>query len=746
MNYLLVTFEAVHSSGGGLSTYMRNIIKAHNVAHKRAVVLAINHNVNNEKKYTEGSVQIIEWNPSADDAFKWMGYWPSVSYAISNKIKNIIDNGLRPEWVEFPDGYGLGYFTIQRKLTLEDRFKDLKILITSHCPVSHIEELEGKNPFQIQRYFMKEMEKFCLLGANAIICPSKVHAEFLHNEWGINVDRLSVIYNPYEPSSKPNEGKQIETHKDYAVASRISTQKGIPELLAGFDVYWRSGGESTLYLFGADVVDGQGKSNVDVLKAKYNDWVRNGKLVFRGNLDQEHLRKELSSIRALFHPSKYETFAYAVAERMAEGGLVAASNTGGHTELLENGINGFVVDVNDAKSVASLIQQIDSLPDEEVSRMGQKAAAKVQELCGYQAYMSNRERVLSLSQDLPAAFPFVTGEQKLFEKVARKSDGPILSIVIPHYNLGQLVEETVRSAVNSTLQDIEIIVVDDGSTDEYSREVVESLPLIDSRIKLVKKKNSGVADTRNVGASHAKGLYLALLDADDTVDPTYYEKCVGILDKYDNVGFVGCWNNDFDDTGTLKIWTTFNPEMPRQLIFNTTNCAGIVVRRDTFLEHAKHDPKLRMFLDDWDGTIALMCAGVRGVMIPHALFNYRIRPGSLFQDKRHLWEKNYSYIVAKHSETYAKYSSEIISFLNVNGPNTEYSNPTFPSHYEYLQHSSSPGYLGSGGRLDRIVRGYYKFVLEHPVGSKIRRRGNILLEPIARGVFSAAQMVRRTLS
>ncbi|WP_439272355.1 glycosyltransferase [Pseudochrobactrum sp. HB0163] len=738
---MIVTFEPIRSSGGGLSTYIRNLIRAHNAVGKRATVLAINHDLKNERKYIDGVVNIIEWNPSYDTIFKWMGYWPSISYAISNKIKSLMESGYSADWIEFPDGFGIGYFTIQRKLTLEKNFKDLKILVTSHCPVSYIEELEGKNLFQIQKYFIKEMEKFCLLGADAIISPSQFHADFLIKNWGIDYGKITVIHNLYEPLSDlpPNEKVSLQ---GYATVSRVSPQKGIPQLIAVFDNYWQNGGQSPLHIFGADVTINNGQSNIEFLKTKYQKWIINEKLIFRGNIDHASLRKELRQIKALFHPSKYETFAYSVIEHMADNGLVAASQNGGHAEILEHEVTGFIFDAENPIETEQIIHRIDDLSIKQVKHMGRLAAEKVKNICNYQIYMTKREKVLSLPPKHPKIFPFVTGEQRVFENSYTNIKDPILSVVIPHYNLGDLVKETVRSVIISTLTNIEIIIVDDGSTDEKSKKIIEELPSLDQRIKLIKKKNSGVADTRNIGVAAARAKYIALLDADDTIEPTYYERAVSILEHYNNVGFVGCWNNDFDDTGTLKIWTTFNPEMPRQLIFNSTNCAGIIVRKEAYLAHAQHDPELGMFLDDWDSTIGLVCAGIRGVMIPHALFNYRVRPGSLFQDKAHLWEKNYNFIINKHHKTFEKYSREIIAFLNANGSNKMYSNPTFPSASEQ-PHIAPP--IGFGGRLDKMTRGYYQFVLHHPFGKKLRKHGNFIINFTAQTLFMIAKFGKRIL-
>lgn len=85
-----------------------------------------------------------------------------------------------------------------------------------------------------------------------------------------------------------------------------------------------------------------------------------------------------------------------------------------------------------------------------------------------------------------------------------------------------------------------------------------------------------------------------------------------------------------------------------------------------------HDPDLRMFLDDWEGVIALLAGGHRGVMIPEALFEYRIRPNSIFRSTHNLWDLNYEKITQKHRGLYNRWGADIAAFMNANGPNNFY--------------------------------------------------------------------------
>ncbi|MBU3821173.1 glycosyltransferase family 2 protein [Flavobacteriaceae bacterium XHP0103] len=96
---------------------------------------------------------------------------------------------------------------------------------------------------------------------------------------------------------------------------------------------------------------------------------------------------------------------------------------------------------------------------------------------------------------------------------------PFFSVVIPLYNKENYIEDTLKSVLNQTFQDFEVVIVNDGSTDK-SLEKVEKIK--DDRIKVIEnKKNKGLPETRNVGISYAEGIIIALLDADDIWLPNY---------------------------------------------------------------------------------------------------------------------------------------------------------------------------------------------------------------------------------
>lgn len=254
--------------------------------------------------------------------------------------------------------------------------------------------------------------------------------------------------------------------------------------------------------------------------------------------------------------------------------------------------------------------------------------------------------------------------------------GPELSVVVPYFNMGVFIDETLDSVSRSTFDNLEIILVDDGSTDPVSQAKLDTLHethgLSHTQLRIIRIPNGGVANARNTGVKHSRAPFVSLLDADDLVGARYYEKAISILKAYDNVSFCGAWIEDYNAYGRIRNWATWNAEPPIQLIMNQTNCQSLVYKRAAFERDGWHDPDLRMFLDDWEGVISLLAGGHRGVMIPEALFEYRIRPGSIFRSTGGLWDINYEKITQKHRALYNQWGADIAAFMNVNGPNNFY--------------------------------------------------------------------------
>ena len=114
-----------------------------------------------------------------------------------------------------------------------------------------------------------------------------------------------------------------------------------------------------------------------------------------------------------------------------------------------------------------------------------------------------------------------------------------VSIIVPFYNVENYIEKCLQSLVNQTLEDVEIILVNDGSqdgTEEIAKQFVEKYP---NKIMYLEKENGGLSDARNYAIPYAKGEYIAFLDSDDYVEANMYEEMYNKA-KEENLDYVEC--------------------------------------------------------------------------------------------------------------------------------------------------------------------------------------------------------------
>jgi glycosyltransferase involved in cell wall biosynthesis len=252
-------------------------------------------------------------------------------------------------------------------------------------------------------------------------------------------------------------------------------------------------------------------------------------------------------------------------------------------------------------------------------------------------------------------------------------------VVIPYYNAGKFLADTINSILNSSYPIREILIINDGSTEQASIDTLSKYQS-DSCIKIINTENKGVGAARNKGAEEATGDYIAFLDADDLIHPDYYSKAIRALSAHQNVHFAGCWTKYFE--GSAKVWPTFNPEPPLILYHNMINSSSIVVKRASFLAAGKYDPDMPFTgWEDYFSIISMINNDMNGIILPEELFHYRVHRNSMIRsmttEKKQILIQ---YITSKCPELYAKYSTDLFNLSAANGTGYNYDNPTLDYH------------------------------------------------------------------
>lgn len=116
--------------------------------------------------------------------------------------------------------------------------------------------------------------------------------------------------------------------------------------------------------------------------------------------------------------------------------------------------------------------------------------------------------------------------------ISTEKEKELISVIVPVYQVQEYLEKCVKSILNQTYGNIEIILVDDGSTDN-SPKMCDELADSDKRIKVIHKENGGLSSARNAGLKAAQGVYVGFVDSDDWIEPDMYEYLHSLIKKYD---------------------------------------------------------------------------------------------------------------------------------------------------------------------------------------------------------------------
>jgi len=231
---------------------------------------------------------------------------------------------------------------------------------------------------------------------------------------------------------------------------------------------------------------------------------------------------------------------------------------------------------------------------------------------------------------------------------------PQVSIIIPCYNAGELLTEAVQSALAQTYDDLEIVIVDDGSTDPVTKRLLEAASW--PRTRIIHQANAGPAAARNRAIQAASGEYILPLDADDTIEPEYVAKAVAVLKAQPEVGVVYCRATKFgaeQGPWNLPVYTL------RELVIDNVIFVTALYRKADWQTVGGYNEKLRHGVEDYEFWVKIVHLNREVVQLDEYLFNYRIQQKSRttsFQDGRAAVVETYAEIFRSNIDFYVKHA------------------------------------------------------------------------------------------
>lgn len=218
-----------------------------------------------------------------------------------------------------------------------------------------------------------------------------------------------------------------------------------------------------------------------------------------------------------------------------------------------------------------------------------------------------------------------------------------VSVIIPVYNVEQYIAICLDSILHQTYSNIQIIIVDDGSTDR-SPMIADEYASKDERITVIHKKNGGLSDARNVGIDRSTGDYIMFLDSDDYVDHRFIEASLENIKNYD--ADIACFRFTYvDDTSEIKL-SSVSSSQDFQVYSNIEGIKDIftlggtlkvnawnkIYRRQLFFDNNIKYPIGRLYEDNLT-TYRLMFFAKKIIYFNESLLSYRQRQGSIMKNR-----------------------------------------------------------------------------------------------------------------
>lgn len=236
-----------------------------------------------------------------------------------------------------------------------------------------------------------------------------------------------------------------------------------------------------------------------------------------------------------------------------------------------------------------------------------------------------------------------------------------VSIIMPCYNDGAYIEEAVDSVLKQTYDNLEIIIIDDGSDDGYTPEALRKLS--NEKIKIYHTNHLRPAGARNYGIKMASGKYILPVDSDDRIEPDYVEKAVTILRDNPHIGVVYCEADLFGEKSGK--WDLPRYSLETMLLDNIVFVTAMFYK-DDWEKVGGFNTYMDSGMEDYDFWLSILALGKGIYQIPEILFHYRIKKISRttqFMDNSTQVKEIYNRMYDNHKEFYLKNAEQYAKIL-----------------------------------------------------------------------------------
>jgi len=240
------------------------------------------------------------------------------------------------------------------------------------------------------------------------------------------------------------------------------------------------------------------------------------------------------------------------------------------------------------------------------------------------------------------------------EKASFESESPALvSVIVPAFNCEETIQETIQSVLSQSYRNLEVIIINDGSTDG-TPDILKKIE--DPRLRVIHQANKGLSATRNVGICQTKGGYVGFLDADDVWEPEKIESHVRLMEQHKETDLVYSWVTFVDADGKFShegAHVSYCGNVFEKLILsNFLICASNAILRRSLIEKVGCFDETLPCVEDWDYYFRCARRGAFGC-VEKALVRYRISGNSLSSNVKMMRETGFL-VLKRYSDEYGE--------------------------------------------------------------------------------------------
>ncbi len=653
------------------------------------------------------------------------------AYQACEFLKHLVAEEGAPDLVEFQDYGALGYFFLKHRL-MEMGDEAPRVVLTAHRPYVHCAAADGEGTFEHRTAFLGDAERWCYAAADAVLAPCRYIVEALGRpDMAFPLHDVHVVCNPFDPrvitQARPDhlvtpqvkalDARQYGPDEPVLYFGKLQNQKGAWDLVASLAALWAQDQTHPLWMWGRDAMHSpSGATTYDFLEQRYRRLFARDLVRYFGEYELGAMRALCASHPICVVPFREECLPYAFIEIVLCGGIPIWAADGGQSEIVPPAYRKLlIVDFNAPQDLGETLRALKTLTPAERHSLSLALAAEVRAQTDYKAVAARKLEALSriTLSSTRRDYPFVHGEAKAFAPLttdarARLASavpqrgatvstvvspgthahgrGELVSVIVPYFEMHDYIEETLEAVETQAHPHVEIIIVDDGSYSEAAKAKLNAIAARPShfRTTIVRKYNGGLSDARNAGAKIAQGDYLYFLDADDLIHPATLTKGLSVLQRFDNVAYVGAWLREFE--GGERDWLVWDIDGP-YIGFHNLQICSFLIRAQAWLAHGVNDPAMSLGMEDYESHVRMFAAGVRGVALPRAFFNYRIREDSMARAfNAHTLAFLQRRVIANNRGFYNRYGAELAGMFAENGHGALATPPTreTPAHAALL--------------------------------------------------------------